>query len=140
MFGLGWLAVIVGFAAVWGVSRQLGLPTWWLGPRAQPQPWFLSLVPFALPVIVIAGTTTRARWLPWLGLAAAALLALVAAGDLGSFKSIAVVQFALAGAAGLISIAAWSGMYRALPNSPTSIGTNASTSAEPREAHPRDIG
>ena len=30
--GIGWIGIVVVLAATWNVSRQLGLPTWWLGP------------------------------------------------------------------------------------------------------------
>lgn len=112
-FALGWLAVGVAFAAVWAVSRQLGLSTWWLGPKAQPRPIYVTMVPFLPSVLLLAGAASGFRNLAWYGLAGAGVLAGVGIADLGRVASIAALELAIAVAAALVSLAAWSGTYRA---------------------------
>ena len=107
-----WIAVVVGLAAVWNTSVQLGLSTWWLGPRSDPQPWLVRFSPFVAPVLMLLATVNQVRWLGWYGLVAAAAIGVVAAGDVGRVTSIAVVEFAIAGAAALVSIASFTGTYR----------------------------
>ncbi len=113
LFALGWLGVAIGMAAVWGVSRQLGLSTWWLGPKAQPRSMAITMLPFVPSALLIAGAAAGIRHLWWSGLAGAVAIAGVAAGDLGRVTGIAVVEFAVAGSAALLSLAAWSGTYLA---------------------------
>lgn len=110
--GLTWVAVILAFAAVWNASVQLGLSTWWLGPRGDPQPRVVQAVPFVAPVLMVLATINDVRWLAWYGLAAAGVLAAVGAGDLGRVGSIAATELAIAGAAAAISAASLTGTYR----------------------------
>src|SRR5688500_16766755 len=70
---VAWIAVVLGWSAVWNTSVQLGLSTWWIGPRADSTPVVVRLAPFAGPVVVILGTLNNSRWLPWVGLAASAV-------------------------------------------------------------------
>ena len=108
-----WVAVVLAFAAVWNASVQLGLSTWWLGPRGDPRPRVVQLVPFVAPTLMVLGTINNLRWLGWYGLAAAGGLAAIGLGDLGRVASIAATELAIAGAAGAISLASLTGTYRA---------------------------
>ena len=107
-----WIGVVVGLAAVWNVSVQLGLSTWWLGPRGDPQPLVVRFAPFVAPVLMLLATVNHVRWSGWYGLAAAAVVGGVAAGDVGRVTSLAVVELAIAGAAALVSAASLTGTYR----------------------------
>jgi hypothetical protein len=107
-----WIGVIVGFAGVWNASVQLGLSTWWLGPRASPQPRIVQFSPFVAPVLMLLATINQLRWLGWAGLAAAAAAAAVAIGDIDRVPGLALVEFAIAGAAAAASIASLTGTYR----------------------------
>lgn len=113
-----WIGVVVGLAAVWNTSVQLGLSTWWLGPRADPQPLVVRFAPFVAPVLMLLATVNQVRWLGWCGLAAAAVVGGVAAGDVGRVTSLAVLEFAIAGAAALVSIASFTGTYRQAETEP----------------------
>jgi hypothetical protein len=110
-----WIAVTVAFAAVWSVSAQLGLSTWWLGPRAQPQPQAIRLLPFVAPVLMTIATFNNLRWLPRLGIAASLVTAAFGIGDLGRVSSIATVELLIAGLALLVSVASITGTYRRAP-------------------------
>ncbi len=107
-----WIGVVVGLAAVWNASVQLGLSTWWLGPRADPQPTFVRFAPFVAPVLMLLATINHVRRLAWWGLAAATITAAVAVGDVGRVTSLAMIEFAIAGAAALVSVASFTGTYR----------------------------
>ena len=108
-----WISVVLALAAVWNTSVQLGLSTWWLGPRGEPQPRVIQLAPFVAPVLMVLGTINNLRWLGWFGLAASGVLAAVGLGDLGRVGSIAATELAIAGAAAVISLASLTGTYRA---------------------------
>ena len=103
-----WIAVIVAFAAVWNTSVQLGLSTWWLGARAEPQPPIVRLSPFLVP---LAHGDRRLRptlvgW-HWLGIGAAAVTAVFGIGDLGRVQGLATLELLIAGIALMVSLASF---------------------------------
>ncbi len=110
--GIGWLGVVVVLAASWNVSRQLGLSTWWLGPVDHQRPLYVMVLPFVAPAVMLTAAGNRVRYLPWIGMLGAAAVAAVGIGDLGRVLGIGVVELIAAGAALLVSIASFSGMYR----------------------------
>ena len=110
---LTWLSVVLAMAAVWNASVQLGLSTWWLGPRGDPRPRVIQLTPFVAPALMLLGTINNLRWLAWYGLAAAGAVAAVGFGDLDRVGSIAATELVIAAAAALISLASLTGTYRA---------------------------
>ena len=110
---LTWVGVVVALAAVWNTSRQLGLAVWWLGPPAQAKPVIVSLLPFVLPVAMTAAALERVRYLPWFGLGASAVTAVIGLVDITTFPRLALAQVAIAVAAAVTSVASLSGMYRA---------------------------
>jgi hypothetical protein len=114
---LTWIAVVLALATVWNLSVQLGLSTWWLGPRSQPQPRLVQISPFVAPVLMILGTINQARWLGWYGLAAAGVIAGIGIADLWWVASIAAVELLIAGLAAAVSIASLTGTYRLAPTS-----------------------
>jgi hypothetical protein len=110
--GVTWGLVFVAFTAVWKVSRELGLSTWWLGPIGEPQPVFVLLLPFVAPGLVVLATLNNARRLPWAGLLASTVTAAIGVGDLDRVTRLAIVELAIAGAGAAVSIASFSGVYR----------------------------
>ncbi len=111
-FGIGWAAIIVGYAAVWQTSRVIGLSTWWLGAEAEPRLVLINLLPFYGPVLVAAAAISNWRYAPYLGIGVAFIGAAIGAGDLGRVQWLAVVELVVAGAALCISVASLAGMYR----------------------------
>jgi hypothetical protein len=107
-----WIGVVLGLAAVWNVSVQLGLSTWWLGARAEPQPPIVRFSPFIAPVLVLLATINQVRYLAWIGLGASFVVAAVGVGDIGRVNSLAVIELAIAAAAAIGSIATLTGTYR----------------------------
>ena len=107
-----WGLVFVCFIAVWKTSRELGLNTWWLGPVGEPARWWVSMVPFIAPVAVIMLAVNNAKGIPWFGLGASAVCAIVALLDTARVPRLAVVELVIAGAGAMASLGAMSGRYR----------------------------
>jgi hypothetical protein len=112
--GVTWGLVFVGFTAVWKVSRELGLSTWWLGPVGEPQPVYVLLLPFVAPAAMVLATLNNARRLPWFGVLASAATAAIGIGDLDRVTRLAIVELAIAAAGAAVSLASLSGLYRAV--------------------------
>jgi hypothetical protein len=109
---VGWGGIVVMLVATWSASRQLGLPTWWLGPIDHQQPAYIILLPFIAPAVVLTTVGNRVRYVPWIGLGGAAATAAIGFGDLGRVRGLGVVELIAAAAAVLVSVASLSGMYR----------------------------
>jgi hypothetical protein len=107
-----WVAVFVAFMAVWKASEEIGIATWWLGPRSNPQPMPVRLVPFVLAVVFAVLASYNVRRFPWVSLGGSIVLAAIAAADLTRSTGLALIEFAIAAAVALISLAATTGMYR----------------------------
>ncbi|MET0577494.1 MAG: hypothetical protein ABW122_02460 [Ilumatobacteraceae bacterium] len=116
--GTTWVMVFVAYTGAWKVSRELGLATWWLGPISEPQPFFVMLAPFAAPAAMVVANLNNSRRLPWYGLAASLVGVAVGLADLDHVRRLAYVELAIAGAAALVSIASFSGVYRAVAPDP----------------------
>jgi hypothetical protein len=110
--GLTWALVIVAYVAVWKTSREVGLSAWWLGPLGDPQPAFVTMLPFVPPLVMLLLVVNNSRLVPWAGLAAAAVLAAIGAFDVADVPRLAVVELAIAAAGALISVACLAGRYR----------------------------
>ena len=109
---VGWVGVLLGFAAVAKSSRTMGLSTWWLGASAEPRFVVVQVLPFLPGVVLVVASARNARFLPFLGMIGALLLAAVATGDLGRFDRLALVEFAIAAAAFVLSVACFAGMLQ----------------------------
>ena len=113
---LTWLMVVVGLACVWKTSDQLGLSTWWLGPRGEPNSIIVQLLPFLPPVVMVLLAINHVRYLPWIGLAASGLLVLVGVFDVVRFRGLGLLEIAIGAAAAVVSLVSAAGMYRAAPS------------------------
>ncbi|MEX0846915.1 MAG: hypothetical protein WD023_03975 [Ilumatobacteraceae bacterium] len=112
VFVVGWVGTMLGFASVWKSSRTMGLSTWWLGPSAEPRSIAVQLVPFVIPVLLVVAASRNARFLPYWGVLGSLALGAIAAGDLGRFQRLALVELAVAGAALAVSLASFAGVLR----------------------------
>jgi hypothetical protein len=92
---LGWVGGIVGYSTVWVVSRQIGLPTWWLGPRSQPTAFYVVGLPFLLPVLMLLAISVNLRRVALYGVVAALATGLIALGDAQSQPGLAMIQAAI---------------------------------------------
>ena len=108
-----WVGVFVGYLAVWKASEELGITTWWLGPRSSPQPVFMRLIPFFVAAVFGMIASYNVRHGPVFGLIGGVVLASIAIPDLSRSTGLATIEFAIAGAALLVSLVSFTGTYRA---------------------------
>lgn len=111
-----WVGVVAAFAAIWNTSERLGLSTWWLGPRGDPNPIFIQLSPFVVPGLMLVATANNVRRLAVLGIAASVLMSVFGFGDLARVPGLAALELGVAAAALAVSIASLTGTYRLDPN------------------------
>lgn len=109
-----WIGAFLAYMAVWKTSEELGLGTWWLGPRSNPQPVVVRIIPFAVIAVFGILATYNVRRLSWISLGGAAVLALIAVPDLSRSTGIATIEFTIAAAVALVSLASLTGTYRAV--------------------------
>jgi hypothetical protein len=112
---VAWVGALLAYLAVWKTSEEIGIATWWLGPRSNPEPMYVRLIPFAVVAgfVILAGYNLRR--LPWISLGGSVVLALIAIPDLSRSGGLAAIEFAIAGAVALVSLGSFSGVYRAAP-------------------------
>ena len=108
-----WVGAFLAYLAVWKASEEIGIATWWLGPRSHPQPIFIRLIPFAIVAVFGMLASFNVRRLAWISLAGSGALALIAIPDLSRSGGLAAIEFAIAGAVALVSLGSFTGMYRA---------------------------
>ena len=116
VIALTWMMVVVGLACVWKTSDQLGLSTWWLGPRGDPNSIIIQLLPFIPPVLMVLLSINHVRYLPWFGLAASGLVVLVGVFDVVRFRGLGLLEIAIGVAAAVVSLVSLVGMYRNDPS------------------------
>lgn len=112
VFWMGWLLIAASFVAIWVSSVKLGLATWWLGPTTEPRFILINLLPFFAPLGLAVAAVMRLPRLPWWGIGGAVGLAAIAAFDISDVPGYAAIEFGLAAAGLLVSVAAFAGMYR----------------------------
>jgi len=117
-----WAMVFMSYMAVWKASEELGIGTWWLGPRSNPQPTVVNLLPFVIVAIVGIAAGISFRHLPWISVAGSVALLLVAIPDLSRSTGLAVVEFAIAGSAMIVSVASFTGRHRVNPEASAAVG------------------
>lgn len=108
-----WALGLLAFLAVWKVSEELGLATWWLGPLSQPQPVIVRLVPTIVCIVFGAWCTLPVRRVPVIAVAGAIVLGAISIPDFSRAVGIATIELTIAGAVALVALAAFSGIYRA---------------------------
>jgi hypothetical protein len=114
--GITWVFVMVALASVWNVSDQLGLSTWWLGPRGRPNSVLVQVLPFVPAALMLLAAANHVRYLPWYGLAASSTIVATGVVDLTRFTGLGIVEIAIGVAAGVVSLASLTGVYRVDPD------------------------
>jgi len=110
---LTWVGVFLAYLAVWKTSEEIGIATWWLGPSSNPQPVPVRLIPFLVAVVFGILASYNVRRMPWISLGGSAVLASIAVPDLSRSVGLATIEFVIAGAVALVSLASLTGTYRA---------------------------
>jgi len=108
-----WVGAFVAYLAVWKASEEMGIHTWWLGARSDPQPMVVRLSPFIVCAVFGVMTSSQLRRLPWISLAGSLVLAGLAVPDVPVAVGLAVIEFAIAASVALVSLASLTGRYRA---------------------------
>jgi len=112
MVAASWTAAFFAFAAVWKTSQEIGIGTWWLGARAQPQPTLVRIAPFALAVAVAMLALANVPRTAWISALASIAIAVGAAFDMSRSGGLAAIEFAIAGSMMLVSLGAMLGAFR----------------------------
>jgi hypothetical protein len=113
--GVTWVLVVVALGSVWKTSDQLGLSTWWLGPRGRPNSLVVQLLPFVPAVLMVLAALNHVKYLPWFGLGASALVIVTGLFDLDRVVGLGIVEIAIGVAAAIVSLVSLTGMYRVDP-------------------------
>jgi hypothetical protein len=111
LFLAGWVGVLIGFGCIWQAGRVAGIAPWWLGPETNPRSVLLIGMPFAPPLVAIAGAIARSRWAVHVGVIAAVASTAIAIGDV-EYPGLALVEAAIGVAGLLISVACFAGRMR----------------------------
>ena len=101
------------YAGMWQASVEIGIGTWWIGPRAQPTHVLIRLLPFYLCLTMALMIVYNVKWVVrWsaIGVAAAASISIP---DFSRSVGLGVAEAVIAGLLGLITLASLTGRYRA---------------------------
>lgn len=113
LLSAAWTAGFFAFTAVWKTSQDIGIGTWWLGARAQPQPVTIKIIPFVLTIVIGLAAIYNLRRIALISLAGSFGVALIAVFDISRSGGLAAIEFAIAASLALISVGALTGTYRA---------------------------
>ncbi len=106
---VSWLLVFFAIIAVAVTSRNIGKPTWWLGPESNPSFVLLWTLPFVAPIASIIAAIKFGRVASYVGLGSALLLGAIGAADINGTPGVALIECAIAVSSALIAIATFAG-------------------------------
>jgi hypothetical protein len=110
-----WIIAFFAYAAIWQASVQIGIGTWWVGPRAQPTPTLVRVLPSLLTISIALCAIYNVPRLVRLSAMGVLLSAIVAVPDFSRSISLGVAELIIAGMLGLVTVAALTGRYRLVP-------------------------
>lgn len=110
-----WCGAFFAYAAVWQASVQIGIGTWWIGPRAQPAPALVRLLPFLLALGCALAVIYNVRRLLAVSFAGVALATAIAIPDFSRSTGLAVAELVIPVLVALVTAAASTGRYRLAP-------------------------
>lgn len=126
----GWMFAFFAYAAVWQASVQLGIATWWVGPRSAPTPVLIRMIPFFVTIVGGMMAVYNVRRLSHVSIGIAAITALVALPDFSRSVGLAVVELMISGSLIVISAASLTGRYRlVLADAAVADGTGTAPAA-----------
>ena len=106
---VSWLLVFFAIIAVAVTSRNIGKPTWWLGPQSNPSFVLLWALPFVAPIASIIAAVKFGRIASFVGFGSALLLGVIGVADINKTPGVAVIECTIAIASALIAIATFAG-------------------------------
>ena len=80
--------------------------------QSEPQLILVNLLPFTVPLALCVAGFRAQRRLPWWGIGGAAFVAAIAFFDIDRVPGYAAIEFGLAAAGLLISVASFAGLFR----------------------------
>ena len=106
---VSWLLVFFAIMAVAVTSRNIGKPTWWLGPQSNPSFVLLWALPFVAPIASIIAVVKFGRIASFVGFGSALLLGVIGVADINNTPGVALIECTIAIASALIAIATFAG-------------------------------
>ena len=110
-----WIMVFFSYAAVWKASDEIGIGTWWLGPRSQPQPMLVRILPFAITLMLGLLAISNTRRVALASIVGSFAIAGIAVFDMSRSGGLAAIEFAIAGSMLLVSFGALAASSRRAP-------------------------
>jgi membrane-bound metal-dependent hydrolase YbcI (DUF457 family) len=104
-----WLLVFFAIMAVAVTSRNIGKPTWWLGPESNPSFVLLWALPFLAPIASIIAAIKFGHIASFVGFGAALFLGAIGVADISGTPGVALIECAIAISSALIAIATFAG-------------------------------
>lgn len=112
---LAWIAAFFAYAAVWQTSVQIGISTWWVGPRSAPPAIWIRVLPFVVTILAVLLVVYNVRRVVEACTALGASTALIALPDLSRSVGLAVLELIISAALIAVGAAAFTGRYRLAP-------------------------
>ena len=106
---VSWLMVLFAIIAVAVTSRNIGKPTWWLGPQSNPSFVLLWALPFVAPIASIIAAIKFGHIASYVGFGSALLLGAIGAADINNTPGVALVECVIAVSSALIALATFAG-------------------------------
>jgi len=107
-----WMLVVFTYSAMWKTSVELGIGTWWLGPRSSPQPFFVRLIPFAVAIVFGLLSSYPLKRMPVINVCGALAMAAIAVPDFSRSVGLATIELAIAGAVLLVALGSFTGVVK----------------------------
>ena len=112
---MAWIIAFFAYAAIWQASVQIGIGTWWIGPRAQPTPTVVKVLPSLLAISMAMCAIYNVPRLVRLSAMGVLLATIVAIPDFSRSISLGVAELLVAGMLGVVTLVALTGRYRLVP-------------------------
>ena len=106
---VSWLLVFFAIIAIAVTSRNIGKPTWWLGPESNPSFMLLWALPFVAPIASIIAAIKFGHIASYVGFGSALLLGAIGAADINNTPGVALVECVIAVSSALIALATFAG-------------------------------
>ncbi len=106
---VSWLLVFFAIMAVAVTSRNIGKPTWWLGPESNPSFVLLWALPFVAPIASIIAAIKFGHIASFVGLGAALFLGAIGVADINNTPGVALIECTIAISSALIATATLAG-------------------------------
>ena len=109
---VSWLLVLFAIIAVAVTSRNIGKPTWWLGPESNPSFILLWALPFVAPIASIIAAIKFGRIASFVGFGSALFLGAIGIADINNTPGVALIECTIAISSALIAIATFAGRVK----------------------------